>query len=380
MKYAMDQNKFKLLSDGQQFFDEVIRSVDEAVSEVYLETYILAVDRSSAQVIEALLRARRRNVTVRVLIDGVGCSALDEAHLKLWRNQGLSIHLFRPLHKWYHLKQLVFRRLHRKVIVIDKNIAFVGGMNIHDEQKAQFDFTLRIEGPLAKQIHRYVITFYFRVSAQWFKYLRTMTDQPLLRNIRSPRPPRHFIVRDNIVHRNQIEEAYVNAIQNAEKEILIANAYFFPRRRFRRALVEAISRGVSVTLLLQGKTDVRLMKWASQSLYLSLLKQGVRIFEYERMVLHAKTAVIDRSWLTVGSANLDLFSLFLNLEANIALHDTSLANQLHAQLSQAIAEDSREIVINDLSITSRWQHLLARISLWILRLVHSLAGRHADEE
>jgi cardiolipin synthase A/B len=168
-------------------------------------------------------------------------------------------------------------------------------------------------------------------------------------------------VRDNLRHRRDIEDAYLEAIESARQEIIIASAYFFPGRRFRRALYAAAGRGVRVVLLLQGRVEYVVLHYASRALYGTLLEAGVEIYEYHRSFLHAKVAVVDGHWATVGSSNIDPFSLLLAREANLVAEDRRFAVELRASLRAAIEQGARVVA------KTRWfrQPLWRRIPYWI---------------
>jgi cardiolipin synthase len=171
-----------------------------------------------------------------------------------------------------------------------------------------------------------------------------------------------FAFRDNISHRRDIEREYLAAILGARKEILIANAYFFPGRRFRRALLRARRRGISVRLLLQGRQEYLLQHYATRALYGTLLDAGVELFEYKKSFLHAKVAVVDGEWATVGSSNIDPFSLLLAREANVFVRNADFAAALRESLEEAIKTDSEPIH------RKRWstRPLLDRMLTWVL--------------
>ena len=170
-----------------------------------------------------------------------------------------------------------------------------------------------------------------------------------------------LLVRDNLLHRTEIEDAYLNAIGEARQQILIANSYFLPSAQFFRALRAAARRGVSVTILLQGPSDHPLMKSATLSLYRHLLGAGIAIVEYRKSFLHAKVAVIDDVWATVGSSNIDPFSLLLSREANVLIDDAGIALQLRAALEAAISDGGVRVTEAELQRTT-W---LARLAQWL---------------
>ena len=194
-----------------------------------------------------------------------------------------------------------------------------------------------------------------------------------------------FLIRDNIRHRNDILQAYITAINAAQDEILIANAYFLPGVRFGRAIYAAAKRGVRITVLLQGKTDHPLLRFATQTLYSAAFENNIRIFEYEKSFMHAKVAVIDGEWATVGSSNIDPFSLLLAKEANLVVRDREFAGQLRRSIRASIEEGAREILDEDIKRQAFHSHILRWLSYGIVRILVGITGygpKHwrADEE
>ena len=224
------------------------------------------------------------------------------------------------------------RRLHRKLVVADDRVAFIGGINIIDDfdtprqKPPRYDYAVKIEGPLVGEVREEAVRLWNRIALARLER-RWRVAHPH----HAPRlPPRGsqkaaLVVRDNLRHRRDIEDAYLEAIGTAKQEIIIASAYFFPGRRFRRALVSAAAHGVRVVLLLQGRVEYVLLHYASRALYGTLLEAGVEIYEYHRSFLHAKVAVVDGHWATVGSSNIDPFSLLLAREANVVTEDRRFA-------------------------------------------------------
>jgi len=181
-------------------------------------------------------------------------------------------------------------------------------------------------------------------------------------------------LRDNLRHRHDIEGAYLQAIAGAQREVIIANAYFLPGRDFRQALIQAVQRGVRVVLLLQGRVEYRVQHYATHALYDQLLAAGVEIYEYQPSYLHAKVAVVDALWATVGSSNIDPFSLMLALEANLAVQDAGFAGELHESLLAAIAGEA--VRVGDrYGVKRNWiDRLVSRVSYGIVRLLIGLLG------
>jgi cardiolipin synthase len=183
-----------------------------------------------------------------------------------------------------------------------------------------------------------------------------------------------FLVRDNLRHRRDIETAYLAAIDGAQHQVLIANAYFLPGRRFRRAVLAAAARGVKVTLLLQGQVEYALLHYATQSLYAELLAGGVEVAEYRKSFLHAKVAVVDEDWATVGSSNIDPFSLLLGREANVVIKDRVFAGQLRTSLERAMHAGAIAIRLEDLQRRSWLDRVLSRLAFATVRLLIGISG------
>jgi cardiolipin synthase len=267
-----------------------------------------------------------------------------------------------------------------KLVVIDGKIAFVGGINVIDDLNTphqtppRYDYAVRIEGPLLAPIQSAMHRLWEIVVWANFKRRYRVVPSVLPSGLPCGDQAAAFLVRDNIRHRRDIETAYLAAIAGARDNILIANAYFLPGRRFRRALSNAAQRGVQVSILLQGRIEYRLLHYATQALYDKLLKSGIRIFEYRHSFLHAKVAVIDQQWATVGSSNIDPFSLLLSREANLVVLDAKFAKELRGSLGQAMQAGASELS------PKQWQHLpwYSRLLRWgsynLLRIAIGFTG------
>jgi cardiolipin synthase len=341
-------NQVDLLQSGADFFPALIAAIEAARAEVHLETYIFNTDPSAAAVRDALIRAARRGVAVRLLIDGVGSRELPPDWLETMQTAGVSVLLYRPLVGRWRSNPLSLRRLHRKLAVIDARIAFLGGMNLIDDfEPARFDtprldFSVEVQGPLLAAIHQSTRRLWRLVALTQ----RRAGDSALSSAIKPAWPTdgrvrAAYVVRDNFAHRRDIERAYLAALALARDEIVIANAYFLPGHRFRRLLKNAAARGVRVHLLVQGHTDHPFFQAAARALYRDLLADGVIIHEYRASELHAKVAVVDSHWATVGSSNIDPFSLLLAREANLVIDDATFACDLRQRLQQAIDQSAK---------------------------------------
>ncbi len=347
-------NQIELLHSGTEYFPALIAAIDGAAREVHLETYIFEDDATGRIVAAALARAAHRGVAVRVLADGFGArDFLAGLGASLIRD-GVEVMSYRPEAARVRFRRHRLRRLHRKLAVVDGSIAFAGGINIIDDMDApgdsspRFDYAVRIEGPLVARIHA-TMRHVWRL-VRWARLGHRPPRPAALPPDTTPRGEvaATLLIRDNVRHRRDIENAYLAAIAAAQTEIIIANAYFLPGRLFRRALLDAVQRGVKVTLMLQGRVEYVLLHYATQALYERLLLAGVRIFEYRKSFLHAKVAVIDGEWATVGSSNIDPFSLLLAREANVVVRDAGFATTLRASLETAMADGAFEYSHADL--------------------------------
>jgi cardiolipin synthase len=344
MTEFIDGNRVTLLKNGVEYFPALMAEFDAARREIQLETYIFENDATGRAVADALMRAARRGVATHVMVDGFGSKDIDPGLVVELKAAGVRFLVYRPKVSPWTLKRARLRRMHRKIAVVDAHVAFVGGINVIDDMNApgktppRYDYAVRIEGPLVTRIHPVVKRLWALVTASQLR-----KGWPRLRDLGPFTVPRGgqraaLVVRDNFRHRRDIEEAYLAAIGRARSEILIANSYFFPGQSFRRALMAAAARGVRVALLLQGRVEYALLHYASRALYGSFLDAGIEIHEYHKSFLHAKVAVIDRHWATVGSSNIDPFSLLLAREANVVIQDDGFAGELRESLLKAMAE------------------------------------------
>ena len=384
-------NRLTLLNSGQDYFPALLAEIEAAQSEIYLESYIFADDEVGHAVAGALCRAARRGVQVNVTVDGFGSRNFSSEFMPLLTAAGVQAMQYRPEIGRFHFKRHRLRRLHRKLVVIDARVAFVGGINIIDDNNApddmrpRYDYAVRVEGPALQQVHHAVRRIWEIVA--WVNFKRRFRHAPVVAPhcALAGAQTAAFLIRDNIRHRNDILHAYIAAINAAQEEILIANAYFLPGVRFGRALQAAARRGVRITVMLQGKTDHPLLRFATQALYLAALESKIRIFEYEKSFMHAKVAVIDGEWATVGSSNIDPFSLLLAKEANIVVRDAGFAGELRQSIHAAMADGAREMHAEAFTRQPIHSRLLRWLSYGLVRALVGLTGygpKHwqADEE
>lgn len=348
MTRFLDGNRITLLHCGAEFFPALERAIDGAQHEIYLQTYIFEDDESGRRIAEAFKRAVARKVKVNVLIDGFGSMGLSEKFVKEMRDAGVDVLFYRPKLSPFSFKRSRLRRLHAKIAVIDGRIAFIGGINIIDDlnrpggEAPRIDYAVQVQGPLVSEIFREARRLWRRIA--WMHLRRqNVSWMPIPQNPPIPGGVKAaFVTRDNVLHRHDFEREYLAAIARARFDIVIANAYFLPGRRFRQALIAAAERGVKVKLLLQGRMEYVFL-FATQSFYDSLMRCGIEIYEYQKSYMHSKVAVIDKQWSTVGSSNLDPFSLLLAREANVIVQDKQFAEELCADIHRTIEEGAHRI-------------------------------------
>ena len=383
-------------------------AIARARHEVWLATYIFHDDEASHAMARALAEAGARGVKVNVVVDGFG-SKDTLAALSQWLvAPAVALAVFRPVGSWLSLLQPgQLRRLHQKLCVVDGDVGFVGGINIIDDcrdlrhgplDSPRLDFAVELRGPLVAEVAHTARAMWTRAALgnDWRDEVLALarSAEPLLRARRMLRSMRllrrpalqavalqpvqaAFLVRDNIRQRRAIERWYVQGIRRAEHRVDLVTPYFYPGRAFRRALCGAARRGVQVRLLLQGKPDYRFAAMAAQVLYAELLANGVQIFEYTAAFLHAKVAVVDDEWATVGSSNIDPLSLLLNLEANVVVNDAGFASDLSRQFNEALA-GSRQVLAPDTGGSPAAflrRGFVATVARWFLRMA-GITGRY----
>ncbi len=355
-------NRLALLKDGAQAYPAMLLAIARARSTICFETYILKSDATGSRFIRALCERARAGVEVNLLYDAWGSVVDEEARASL-REAGVRVVEFLPvrLGRLAAIFARLHRRNHRKALVVDGEVGFTGGLNISDDYApveegghAWRDTHLKVEGPAAHELERLFLETWrqsrgAKVTSERYKRKPVMGDGKvaILGN--------HFRK-----DRKDIRKAYVDAITHATRRVFLTHAYFLPPSRVQKALMRAARRGVEVAVILAGSTDVGPVLWAARGLYPRLLKAGVKVFEWEGRVLHAKTAVVDGTWCTVGSANLDALSLRSNLEVNAVVKDNTLA----AAVEQMFKEDLRHCTVVTGELLKQ-RGLVERILSWV---------------
>jgi cardiolipin synthase len=401
-------HRLALLEGGDALFAAMVQAIDAAQREVRLETYIFATSGSPVAVLQALVRAAARGVPVYLLTDGVGTPELAMPWPQALADAGVQWRVYRPLGRWGLLIPSRWRRLHRKLCVVDGRLAFCGGINLLDDridpnhgplEQPRFDFAVQVEGPAADEVWQAMAQLWWRLQAVAQARGRDLSGawrsaQQALRARLSGAGAglgsgaggpggadarAALLLRDNLTNRRSIERAYLKAIAGAQQEIIIANAYFLPGVRMQRALVLAARRGVRVRLLLQGRYEYFMQFHGTRPVMAALLSAGMEIHEYAASFLHAKVAVIDaqgaKPWATVGSSNLDPLSLLLAREANLVTDDAAFVQQLRQRLERAMVQGGRLLSLQDLQSRTLAQRLLDGLAWAVMRLSLLVMGK-----
>jgi cardiolipin synthase len=359
-------NRFRLLENGEEFFPAVFAAIESAREEVLLETFILFEDKVGLALHKVLVAAAKRGVQVNVTVDGFGSPELSSEFIRTLADAGVHLHVFDPPPRLSRRLQ-PFRRLHCKIVVVDGERGFIGGLNFSADHLADYgpqakqDYAVEAEGPIVASLRRHACGI--MASAEQGSTPKKCR-QAALASAEAVAPPlsvagaqAQFVARDNQFHRTDIERHYRRALQRAQHDVIIANAYFFPGYRLMKSLQRAAKRGVKVQLILQGQPDIPWAAFAARMLYDRLLKAGVVIHEYCERPMHGKVAVVDDDWATVGSSNLDPLSLSLNLEANLVIQDRAFNATLRDKLVPLMEHRCRRIERAETSARRWWWRL-----------------------
>jgi len=392
-------HRLRLLQGSGELFPFLVEAMDAARRDIRLETYIFDLTGQGAEIAYALERAARRGVSVKIVVDGFGSEPIPPPWEERFLHAGVDWRVFAPPGRLGMLWPGSWRRLHRKLCVVDGETGFCGGINILDDfhdpnhgplASPRLDFAVRVTGPMVAEMAASMERLWLRMKA--VRDIRQARLAGALLSLRAsgtalappqrpapapegPRSRAALVLRDNLRNRTRIERAYRRAIGRAREEIIIANAYFVPGRKMRNALVEAAGRGVKVRLLLQGRYEYFMQFYAARPIYGALLRAGVEIHEYSPSFLHAKVAVIDGRWATVGSSNLDPLSLLLAREANVVVEDVGFAALLRTRLMQAIRLEGREMEPSEYSNRPLRQRFMEGVALALMRLALIVQGK-----
>lgn len=334
----VEANSIELLDAGKKTFDRMIQAIESSRRFVSLATFIFAADRTGRRFRDALVAAAERGVEVRVIVDGVGSLDTPRRFLAPMIQAGAELLVYHPVDPW-RLKFVLWHRMHRKNLVVDGQVGFCGGINIHDAPIAVadggdgwHDIHVMVHGPAVRDLHRSFLNTWIR------SYGPHRSRHDLL-----PRsgPEGGHVACVNSAggkrrgrRRKLIQREYRHAITRAQRSIHIWNAYFIPERGVRRLLQNACERGVDVRVILPERGNHPAVQLASENLYHKLMRYGVKLHRWPGSLMHAKAAVIDSVWSTVGSYNMDAQSHLHNLELNVNVYGISFGEALEAMFQR----------------------------------------------
>jgi len=327
------------LREGAETFPAMLEAIAAAKTSVLLEVYILAADATGDRFKAALLERARAGVKVRILYDAVGSFGLATSWSEELREAGVEIHVFNPIALWRRRFRWSHRD-HRKILVVDDEVAFTGGLNIADDYapseeggKGWHDMHCRVRGPAVLDLSRLFRRTWIASGGAVYPWPPRASD--------APEGPGESYARviENTKRRQRgaFRRTYLHVIKHARDSVMIENAYFLPERRVRRALARAVRRGVKVSVIVPGHSDVKMVEYASDYVLRRLAKRGVEILRWQGPMMHAKTAVVDGMWSTIGSYNFDAQSRFNNLEVTLEILDPKLGAEMVEEFNESRA-------------------------------------------
>ena len=339
-------NSVALIRGGKKYFDLLLQLITNAKHSIHIQTYIFSNDETGKKVTNALQIAVSRGVKVNLLVDGYASQDLSNAFTTQLKKSGINFRFFEPIFRNNHF--YFGRRLHHKVVVIDANSALVGGLNIADHyndlpgKPSWLDFALFVEGDVAQQL----CVLCWKTWNGFALNTDTKKCEKVVKNFKIPLPNQvavKMIRNDWVLRKNEISESYLNMFASSNKEITILCSYFFPGTKIRRQMAKAVQRGVTIKVVVAGLSDVMIAKYAERWLYDWLLRKGIEIYEYQKNILHAKVAVCDDHWMTIGSYNINDISAYASIELNLELTDANFCKEVRQTMEEIITNNCEKI-------------------------------------
>lgn len=345
----------QLIRGGSAFFQCMLELIRQAQHTIQLQTYILDDDETGLMITDALEAAAARGVRVFILADGYASRVLRQKTINSMRSAGIRFRFFEPL---FMSRYFYFgRRLHHKLFVADGRAALVGGINITNRyndmpgKPAWLDYALLVTGEPAMLTDRICTQLWN--GEQQERHLVTGTGKDATVRVRR---------NDWVRHYNEISGTYIDMLLHARKNVTIACSYFLPGRVIRRLLRHAAARGVRIRIITAGPSDVMIAKHAERWMYDWLLRNGMELYEYQPSVLHAKAAVCDSRWFTLGSYNLNNISAYASIELNLDVHDEAAAAELEQELENVIVQHCKQVTASDMRSN---RNPLTRLLRWL---------------
>ena len=331
----------QFIQSGDHFFKKLILLIQHAKESIQIQTFIFDDQETGQEIAAALIAATKRKVAVDLVVDAFGSRHLSNHFINSLKEAGIQFRFFSPISIFKNLN--IGRRLHHKVAVFDGKYALVGGINLANKYRGTstiepwLDFAVLIHGNVCQKLK----DICFRIEEKSF----SLIDQTK-KLISNSKDPYDISIRQNDWLRNkkQIFQSYILAIQKAETSITIFGSYFLPGLKLRMALEQAAKRGVNIQIVLAGKSDIPLLLNATYYLYSWLHKHKIKVYEWNKSVLHAKLAVIDEQWMTIGSFNLNHLSKYASIELNVDILNTTFVTQVSTHLNGLIKNDCEEIL------------------------------------
>lgn len=337
----LQKNRVTLIRGGKAYFSLLQELILNAKDSIHIQTYILEEDETGRMVMDALKNAASRGVQVYLLADGYASQSIQKATLKNLEEHHVRFRYFEPV---FRSKYFYFgRRLHHKVAVMDARYALVGGINLSDRYndmegtQAWFDFALFAEGEIAREL-----CILCWKSWKGFPSFMQLTPCEKAHPVYNFPEEEQCLVRmrrnDWVRRKNEISRTYIEMLKNASEQVIIVSSYFLPGRALQRNLIGAVKRGVKIKVVMAGMSDVIIAKNAERYMYDWLLRNKIEIYEFTDTILHAKIAVADNEWYTVGSYNVNNISAYASVELNLDVLDERSATSTRVLLENIIEQ------------------------------------------
>lgn len=363
MKKYFQAEEIKLVHSGKDFFKVLNNVIDSSAKTLHLQTYIFASDETGTEVVASLIRAAKRGVAVYVLVDAYGSFAFSKEFQQQLREAGVRFRMFSRLFSSENIS--LWRRLHHKIVVADKTLALVGGINIANkynkwqDEEPWLDYAVLIKGKVCEHLHILCDAMYYKRRRN---LLRKWELNPMIGKLPDSSPLVRFRQNDFLRNKQEIHLGYAHAIARAESSIILVASYFLPGRHLRKLLYKAAERGVKIQIILAGKSDVGSARLAQNYLFDFYCRSNIEIVEWQNSILHGKAMLVDDTWTTVGSYNLNFLSRYISIELNVDIIHSEFANDFSKHVNKIITKNqSTTYNKKDLEKRSLWK----RLKMWL---------------
>ena len=369
-------NDVELIRGGKDYFVALLQLIDNARETIHFQTYIYTEDETGRLVTDALKKAVKNKVEVYLMADGYASQDLSASFVGELKSGGIHFRFVEPVFKSSNF--YFGRRMHYKVVVADATHALVGGVNIANKyndmpgKPAWLDFALLVTGEVSMDLCMQCRKTWkgYQVSNKIAACGNKLFDKEILsKNICEVR----MRCNDWVWRKNDISRTYIEMLNNATSQVTILCSYFLPGKKMRRQIELAIKKGVNIRIIAAGPSDVMLSKYAERWLYDWLLRLGIELYEYQRNILHAKIAVCDNQWMTIGSYNINNISAYASMELNLDVRNAAFATNVYKKLEEIIANDCMRITHeNLLKTTNVFKQFVRWLSYQFIRVMFYL--------